>query len=240
MKKKILIAETSVLFCEQLTSCLTDDYAVRMCHSGLEAQRILTDFQPDVLVMDVMLPELDGISLLKFVSSQPHRPNILLTTCLLSAYVEAAIRSYSVDMVMVKPCDPSVIAERVRDLSCVNPETPVQLPKKDPTLSDVLLHLDIPSKRKAFAYLQMSVELYEANPCQGITKRLYPAVAAAYRTNPVAVERAIRQVVHEAWERRNDAIWRQYFQTDRSGCVPRPTNAEFISQLAEVQRKIAQ
>jgi two-component system response regulator (stage 0 sporulation protein A) len=99
--------------------------------------------------------------------------------------------------------------------------------------------LGVSTKRKAFAYLELGVELYTQNPCQAVTKKLYPEIAKTYATNAVAVERAIRKVIHEAWENREEAIWRQYFGTNRSVTVPRPTNAEFISRLAEAQRRVA-
>lgn len=238
--KKILIAETSVDFCQRLTECMAGAYFLRVCHSGLEAQRLLEEFRPDVLVMDLALPELDGIALLKQIALEPDRPRVLLTTCLLSSYVETTIRSCAVDLVMVKPCDARIVADRICDLANERPDAAAPAPRKSLTVSDILLNLDISPKRKAFEYLQMSVELYAANPCQAVTKRLYPAVAEAYDTNPVALERAIRQVIHEAWGRRDEAVWRQYFRIDRSGNVPRPTNAEFISRLAEAQRRVAQ
>jgi DNA-binding response OmpR family regulator len=63
--KKILIAESSVEFSEPLCDILEMHYDVCVCHSGLSVKGLLEDFLPDVLVMDLALPGLDGISLLK-------------------------------------------------------------------------------------------------------------------------------------------------------------------------------
>jgi DNA-binding response OmpR family regulator len=63
--KKILIAETSLEFSEQLCDILENRYDLRVCYSGLMAKELLEEFCPDVLVMDLALPGLDGISLLK-------------------------------------------------------------------------------------------------------------------------------------------------------------------------------
>lgn len=239
-RKTILIAEASVELSQVLVNHLAADYSVQVCHSGVDARRLVNELQPDAVVMDLMLPGVDGITLLKHMVSQPDRPKILLTTCLVSPYVETAIASCNVDMVVVKPCEVTMIVDRIGDLLTQGAVEAPQLVCTNLTTADILLKLDMSPKRKAFEYIQMCAELYEANPCQGITKSIYPQVAKAYGTNPWAVERAIRQIVHESWEHRDELVWRRYFRTDRSGNVARPTNAEFISRLAEIQRRIAQ
>lgn len=235
--KKILIAETSAEFCELLANYLGGAYTLKMCHSGMQAKELVEEFRPDVLVMDLALPGLDGISLLKQMSSQPHRPRILVTTCILSPYVEAAISNYGVDMVMRKPCNAGAMADRIHDLTQAEGNAVMQTVRQECTVSTILMNLNIPPKRKGFEYLQLCIDLYQVDPCQSVTKKLYPEVAKTYRTNPVAVERAIRQVIHESWSRRDEAMWRRYFTPSRNGTIPRPTNTEFISQLAEQQKQ---
>jgi two-component system response regulator (stage 0 sporulation protein A) len=234
--KKILIAEPSVDFCSQLAGCITGAYDLRICHNGQEAKKLLETFQPDVAVVDLLLPELDGMGLVKYMEQLPCRPRTLLTTCLVNTYLETAVRSLSVDMVMVKPCDVRNVAERIYDLAQEKPEVSVFVPVNQDRLPDVLQLLGVSTKRKAFSYLEMGVELYTNNPCQAVTKKLYPEIAKIYDTNSVAVERAIRKAIHEAWENRDEAVWRQYFCINRSTAVHRPTNTEFISRLAEVYR----
>jgi two-component system response regulator (stage 0 sporulation protein A) len=141
---------------------------------------------------------------------------------------------------MAKPCDARNVADRICDLAQEQPEIPVVPLMSTGTISDVLQQLGVSTKRKAFAYLELGISCYTSNPCQAITKKLYPEIAKMYGSNAVAVERAIRKAIHEAWENRNEGIWRQYFSINRSTVVPRPTNAEFISRLAEVYRRAAQ
>ena len=81
MKKKILIAEASTEFSEHLCNCLGTEYVLQVCNSGLSVTGMLENFQPDVLVMDLALPGLDGISLLKQIAVLPCRPRVLVTTC---------------------------------------------------------------------------------------------------------------------------------------------------------------
>lgn len=236
-EKKILIAETSVEFSDQLCDILEKDYDLRVCHSGLSVKGLLEDFSPDVLVMDLALPGLDGISLLKQMATLSCRPRILLTTCFMSHYVEATIAGLGVDMVVLKPCKVEILAERIEDLTLEEePQLLVRLHHRS-TISSMLLELNIPSKRRGFAYLEKCIRQYMKQPGQALTKTIYPEVAREHFTQPEAVERAIRQAIHESWEKRDDRVWRNYFTPGREGVIPRPTNGEFISRLAERYRE---
>ncbi len=235
--KKVLIADTAVEFCQALAQTLDSSLSLRICHNGLEAEELVRLCSPDVLVMDLALPGLDGIALLQRIAAMPKRPKILLTTRFFSSYIEHAISSFGVDMVLVKPCNPVAVAERVLDLadSWETPAMPQIRPRS--CVSSMLMDLDIPSKRRGFLYLEMCIQMYMDDPGLPLTKEIYPAVAKKYHSHGEAVERAIRQVIHETWANRDDRVWRMYFRAGRNGLLHRPTNAEFISCLAERQRQ---
>ena len=232
-EKKILIAEASQEFSESLCDILGENYNLQVCHSGLAVKGLLEEFDPDVLVMDLTLPGLDGISLLKQICTLPVRPKILLTTCFMSPYVEAAIASLGVDMVVLKPCQVEILAERIEDLTQSEESQLMLRLQPRSSIATMLMELNIPPKRRGFVYLEKGIHQYLQHPGQGMTKTIYPDLAREYRTQPGAVERAIRQVIHESWAKRDDRVWRIYFTPERDGSVSRPTNAEFISGLAE-------
>lgn len=252
-KTKILIAQPTVAFAQQLSVQLNQSYRLYQCRDGVQTWTCLQQCCPTVLVMDLTLPGMDGLEILRRLQRVEKRPKVLLTTCMLSPYLEETIADYDVDMLMVKPCSPDLVADRVRELvrtssgAALGPTEPVEaepeiskaIADREETVSSILLRLRISPKRKGFEYLQECVALYLQDPCLCVTKHLYPQVAKKHRTNTQAVERAIRQAIHAAWEIRNDHIWREYFLVDRSGTVPRPTNAEFIAQLAERQKVAA-
>ena len=77
--RKILVADASLEFCGALSDALGGAYELRICHDGLQTQSLLETFQPDVLVLDLTLPQLDGIAVLKMAVSAFHRPSILVT-----------------------------------------------------------------------------------------------------------------------------------------------------------------
>ena len=235
--KKVLVADTTVEFCQALAQALDSGLSLRICHDGLEAEQLLWVYSPDVLVMDLALPGLDGIALLQRIADLPKRPKILLTTRFFSPYIEYAISGFGVDLVLIKPCNVEAVAERIVDLadSWQPPVTPQV--RTNVCISSMLMDLDIPSKRRGFTYLEMCIQLYMENPGLPLTKAIYPEVAKQYHTHVDAVERAMRQVIHETWANRDDRVWGLYFRCGRHGAIPRPTNAEFISRLAERQRQ---
>ena len=89
------------------------------------------------------------------------------------------------------------------------------------------------TKLRGYSCVREGILLTIQNPDQRITKELYPAVAAICGGNALRVERAIRSAIESAWMNRDDRVWRMYFPPDATGQIPRPTNSEFISRLAD-------
>lgn len=233
--RKLLVADPSQEFCDALTCMVGGAYELRICHDGLDARALLQSFQPDVLVMDLTLPGLDGISVLREMGSSPVRPAILVTTRFLSPYIEAAIAGAGVDYMMLKPCDMQALAEHIQDLT-LRPAAPI-LPASRATVRDILLALNIPAKRRGFECLEAAITLYEQDPLQSVTKVLYPAVAKQCGGSGVSVERSIRGAIWYAWTNRDEKIWRMYFHACADGFVPRPTNMTFIASIAQCLRQ---
>lgn len=230
---KLLIAESSEDFRIALAESLRGAYCVRECSDGTEAMRILQTFHPDVLVLDLMLPGKDGISLLQEAAAAGLRPMVLATTRFASDYVLDTAGQLGVGYVMIKPCEVRATVARIADLSRrLNPPVVTQ-PDPRTYVSNMLLTLGIPTKLNGYGYLREAIPLMNRDPGQSITKELYPAVAGMFRCEPKNVERSIRSAIDAAWKKRDERIWSLYFQPDTSGTILRPTNAEFISRLAD-------
>lgn len=238
-KKKVLVADAAADFCRALADVLESSYTLQLCHDGREVEPLLQSFVPDVLVMDLALPGLDGITLLGRINTLSRRPKLLVTTPFLSPYIEQALSNCKADMIMVKPCSLRAMEGHIQDMIAEAEPVPVLTLHRCSSVPSMLMELNIPAKRRGFTYLQMCVELYMENPGAPLTKVIYPAVAKQYATRVDAVERAMRQVIHETWDNRDDRVWRRYFHPLRDGQIPRPTNAEFISSLAEILKQSA-
>lgn len=225
---KLLIADSNEDFRLALLDALQGRYHVLSCRTGNEAFALLCQEVPDIFVLDLMLPELDGITLLERSAAAGICPMVLASTPLLSDYVLETAERLGIGYLVRKPCDVQAIAARVNDLSrSLNP----MVSKREPygIISDLLLSLSISTKHKGFAYLREAIVLMDKDPGQSITKELYPAVAKICGCQHGHVERSVRSALDAAWNHRESLSWQQYFPDSHR----RPTNAEFISRLAE-------
>lgn len=228
---KLLIADGNEEFRLALEDALRGTYNVRSCLDGKAALELLRTFHPDILVMDLMLPALDGISLLHSAAASGIYPMVLATSRFVNDYVMQAATRLGVGYIMMKPCDIPATVDRIGDLSQqLLPQ--VTHPDANTCISNLLLSLGIPTKLRGYAYLREAIPLLEKDPRQSFTKELYPAVSRLCGCEPGNVERSIRSAIHTAWNRRDDRIWKLYFPPGADGIIPRPTNAEFISRLA--------
>ena len=189
---------------------------------------MLQQEQPDILVLDLMLPELDGLTLLERVTANGICPMVLAATPIFSDYVFSCAQRLGIEYLVRKPCAIEAIVARIRDLSrrLKAPE-----PTTDPVtyVTNLLLALDLSTKHNGFSYLRESVLLMAKDPAQSVTKVLYPEVARICGCSKENVERSIRTALDRAWEKQTSDQWQKFFP----GAEQRPSNAVVISRLAE-------
>lgn len=154
----LLIADSSEEFRNNLINALQGNYRIQSCQTGKEALEILRNATPDLLIMDLMLPELDGLTLLQVLSDSGIRPTVLATTRLVNDYVIGATTKLGVEYLMVKPCDIRAIAKRVRDLSNQKPRPKLSAPDPKTHVSNLLISLGISTKLRGYAYLGCAVD----------------------------------------------------------------------------------
>ena len=229
---KLLIAEGTEAFRQALAENLREHYVIRVCQEGNEALAMLVSFRPDLMVLDLMLPGLEGISVLQRAAESGIEPMVLATTRYFNDYVSDAISRFNVGYVMVKPCDVQAATARLLDLAERLKEPPVAQPDDRTVVANMLLMLGIPTNLRGYAYLRDAILAEIREPGQQVTKTLYPDVGKPYGASGGQVERSIRTAIEKAWNQRNDGQWRQYFSVDGTGTVPKPSNAVFISALA--------
>lgn len=230
---KILIADSLDEFCSALSDILGESHQVRTVTEGPEALRLLHNFRPDVLVLDMMLPGLDGITLLQRAHAQNIHPSVLAITRYSSDYIVHACTQLSVDYMMMKPCDIDATVARICDLAQQSSTPAVPQPEARELISNILLQLGIATKLRGYSYLREAILLMRRDPGQSLTKEIYPAVATLCSASSIQVERSIRSAIHGAWQKQDEAIWQHYFPSDDNEHVSRPTNASFICRLAD-------
>ena len=232
-RHKLLIVDNCEEFPMALAEILQNDFQIRFCLDGKEALSLLQSFQPDILLLELMIPGLDGISLLQETVSLGIHPVVLTFTRFYNEYMMTALAKWNVSYWMLKPCDLHATAKRIRDLVPLLGEQRIFAADPAAYARELLFSLGLSAKHNGFHYLQEAIVMQAQNSEYSVTKHLYPGIAKKTGCSKANVEHAIRTAINRAWEKRDDAAWQQYFSSGPEGTVPRPTNSVFISGLSQ-------
>jgi CheY-like chemotaxis protein len=99
----------------KLALCSIGEFSVQICSSGAEALQKLTSFTPQLILLDVMMPNMDGPTVLKHIRNIPKfstLPVIFITAKVQSNEIKAYLQMGACD-VITKPFDPMSLAETV-------------------------------------------------------------------------------------------------------------------------------
>ena len=222
---KILIADGSEPFTDALTEVLKKDFELKICHDGETALELLLSYEPDILILNFMLPYKDGLTLLQ---QSAHKPKIILAISpYVNPYIEQTAANLGVQYIMIMP---KVDALRVRLLDMIASDLS---PREEPK-SQVMVHLHILNfftHLDGYHQLCVGIPLFLQNPGMRLSKELYPVIADHFGLPDArTVEHSIRKAITAAWDRKNPTVWEKYFP----GCKACPTNKAFISRLAEM------
>lgn len=232
--QKLLIADGIEESRLALESLFQNRCEVRSCADGESAMAMLRDFAPDILVVDLMLPKTDGLSIIQQLRQWDMQPMILAQTSLSSPYVMERLQRLEVDYVMQKPCQMQALEVRICDFLAQLQDAMPKNPDGDMVITGLLMHLGFSPKLDGYGYLVEAIPLYARDPSQAITKELYAAVGRLRQKEASLVERSIRSAIDKAWRERDEAVWRQYFRCAPDGMIPRPSNGAFIARMAQL------
>lgn len=235
---KILIADGTDEFRDSLASALQGSYHVRSCSDGPEALSILRSFRPDILVLDLFLPGLDGISLLHSAADDGICPKVLVTGYYVNEYMAEALGKLGVEYIMIKPCEVNKTIDRIQDLNQRIHPNLISQPDPRSQVTSLLFLLGIPSNFDGYTYLREAIPLIMERPTMAMSKELYPTVSKQIGIDIDAknMERCIRNAIDQGWKKRDDQLWQMYFPKNREGIIPRPANGKFIHTLANSLR----
>lgn len=255
-KLNVAIADDNERMLKLISSIVSADEeleVVGLAKDGEEAYQIIKDKHPDVMLLDVVMPKLDGIGVLEKVHRDQNikkQPKFIMISAIGQEKITEDAFAKGADYYIMKPFDNALLINRIKCMyglaqhgDIVNRRTIIpyenDVPKKVRNLeSDVttMIHeIGIPAHIKGYQYLReaimMSVE--DAEMLGAVTKILYPTIAKKYDTTPSRVERAIRHAIEVAWSRgKMDTIDELFGYTVSVG-KGKPTNSEFIALIAD-------
>lgn len=229
--QKLLIADSSQVFIDALTAALQGQFHIRTCTDGNVLVDLLPDYHPDILILNLLLPHVDGMTILR---TCPYQPSVILAvTTYISSFIERNLVDLGVDYTLIAPSISTVVSQLRSLLESYTPP-----PASAGIQEKVAYHLrllGVPSHLDGYRQLLLSLPMFAQNPQQRLTKELYPEVAKLSEGKDArSVEHSIRTAIHAAWLRRDNAVWRKYFSLGSQGAIPCPTNKEFLCRLAEL------
>ena len=261
MKLRVLIADPNREFQQMMTALLSkerDMEAADVASDGLEALAKVKTLRPDVVLLDLVQPRLDGLGVLRRLAAQENAPPVLVLTGFVNAHVIAECSELGAAYFMPKPCDTAELIQRLRKCTETKKKPPdgqnvsgqslntwpgdkyMSYPLES-AVTDLLHEIGIPAHIKGYQYLREAIlfTLREADASAGITKVLYPEIAKRFSTTSTCVERAMRRAIEVAWDRGDEEVRQKLFRGTISGNKGKPTNGEFIAMIAEhVSRQI--
>lgn len=221
--------------------------------NGFDAYDMIVKTEPDLVLMDVIMPKLDGIAVMeKIRKEQTGRkiPPFIVITAAGSDQVTRDAFALGASYYIMKPFEEDLLMEKIRRV-CTGGEKPVpyrDAGKINPYMdrsgymqqnleNDVtrLLHeIGIPAHIKGYQYLRDAIAIsVEGEVLVSVTKVLYPTIAKRHNTTSSRVERAIRHAIEVAWTRgRLDTIHDLFGYTISNG-KGKPTNSEFIALISD-------
>lgn len=240
--KTLLIADSNEEFRKALRESVQSLYRIEECADGGEALRKLKTLRPDVMILDLLLPGVDGVTLLQKAEAFGIRTQALVVTSFVSNYLMDAMERLGVGYVMLKPCGVEAVAERLADLMQEGQGAEPAAQSLQTCVDRTLHRLGFPTHLRGYACLRELLMEEIRNPGQQVTKSLYPEVGRRCNGNAKQVERAIRCLILKAWLYRDEGVWNELFPA-KPGIQPEcPSNKAFFAAvsdciLAEHQKK---
>ncbi len=264
MPKKITLAivDDNPDFVDLIRESLSEEADIRIvgiAYNGLDALTIIKQKKPQMMLLDMIMPEKDGLEVLDDLKSFPveDRPiTMMLTAIGQDHYIRRALAS-GAEYYFIKPFDLTLLGKRIRQIYHDMVEAPQRqndsddravrplqnIPKEEieEETNFALQDVSVPPHLTGYLYLKRSIvaTILSEKGFIPATKELYPSIAEEFGTSPGKVERAIRGAIAKAWLRKDLTNASQYFTYAGKYKSIKPTNSEFVATMAaKVRQKL--
>ena len=266
MKEKttILIADDNQEFAQTLARYIQeqdDMELIGIAKDGEEALDMIANVMPDVALLDVIMPHLDGIGVLEKLNiiKCDKKPMCIMLSAVGQDKITQKAVGLGAEYYVVKPFDIELLIKRIKELKNFKPsqnvnnfitkevktqyvEIPADGAKNQENLealvTNIIHEVGVPAHIKGYQYLREAIIMVvnDIDVINQITKSLYPKIAIKFNTTPSRVERAIRHAIEVAWGRGDQKTVENIFGYTISASKGKPTNSEFIAMIADKLR----
>lgn len=242
---KVILADSNRDYLKLVSSFLMEtgkfeilDYAF----DGRQAYELTSKHKPELLVVDLIMPFLDGFAVLEELCKDGYNvgTKVVMTSAVNLDFVMKKAESYNIDYVFLKPFDKDVFKRRVTELMSYE-STGTRIfgnrVEIDPCqiVTNQIKKVGITANIKGYHYLRDAILLVhdDFEMMSHLTTGLYQAVARKHNSTPQRVERAMRHAIETAWNRGNIEVLQELFGYTILDTKGKPTNGEFIAMLAD-------
>ena len=225
---------------------------VGKANNGEDAYELIRDKQPDVVLLDLIMPKMDGLSVMEQINHDKEirkHPNFIVITAIGQERITEDAFSLGADYYIMKPFDNEMVINQIklirdRDMKKTSEPRKVNAYEKyqepverdlEADVTNIIHEIGVPAHIKGYQYLREAImmSVNDIEMLNSITKILYPTIAKQFQTTSSRVERAIRHAIEVAWSRgKMDTIDELFGYTINNG-KGKPTNSEFIALIAD-------
>ncbi|NLK93627.1 MAG: sporulation transcription factor Spo0A [Clostridiales bacterium] len=262
-KISVLIADDNKEFCTILNDYLLnqkDIVVTAIAKDGKEALDLIEEKKPDLVVLDIIMPHLDGLGVLEKLNNMKldKFPRIIILSAVGQDKITQQAITLGADYYVVKPFDMDVFTKRIREMfnnnssekivqnststmpivereAAATGNGPVDL---ETEIISIIHEIGVPAHIKGYMYLREAITMVvnDMELLSAVTKELYPSIAKKYNTTASRVERAIRHAIEVAWGRGQVEAINKLFGYTIHNEKGKPTNSEFIAIIADKLR----
>jgi len=264
---RVLLADDNREFVEVVKEFIErqeDMTLVGVAYHGNEALELIAREEPHVVLLDIIMPHLDGLGVLEKLQNSPNKPKIIILTAFGQESMTQRAVNLGADYYILKPFDLDTLGKRIRQLqddfadsyNGVQPANAGTMVKNmsnaqfsngvlPPTkknheveVTRMIHQMGVPAHVKGYQYLRDAIVavVLDVSLLGAVTKELYPMIAVKYQTTPSRVERAIRHAIELAWDRGNVDFMNRFFGYTINVDRGKPTNSEFVAMVADKLR----
>lgn len=254
-RTKVAVVDDNDIMVDLLVEIIKNDpelEVVGTAANGVEALTVIQEKEPDVVLLDLIMPKLDGLGVMEKIRNNTtckKVPAFIIITAIGQEAITENAFELGANYYIMKPFDNNAVLSRIKQVKTESRTRFIPQPRGavfenkemymeknlETDVTNIIHEIGVPAHIKGYQYLRDAImmSVNDGEMLNSITKLLYPSIAKQHKTTPSRVERAIRHAIEVAWSRgKMDTIDELFGYTVSNG-KGKPTNSEFVALIAD-------